>query len=205
MLREKKEMKIGIFGGSFNPPHKVHLAICRQLIKSRKVDKIIFVPTGDKYDKDGLISAKHRLNMLNLAIFNENNAFYASNYEMRGKERVFTYQTLRHFKKAFPNDKIVFICGADNFKQLQSWKNYKEILHNYKIIVVKRNGEDVNNQINALSKFGLQCEVADFDECDLSSTKIRNILKNNKKSTLKSRFLDENVLKYIESNNIYER
>ena len=198
-------MNVGIFGGSFNPPHKVHLAICRQLIKSGKVDKVIFVPTGDKYEKDGLISAKHRLNMLNLAIFNENKVFYASNYEMRGNERVFTYQTLRHFKNAFPNDKILLICGADNFMQLQSWKNYKEILRNYKIIVVKRNGEDLNRQINALSKFGLRCEIADFDECDLSSTKIRSILKNNKKLTLKNRFLDENVLKYIKSNNIYER
>ena len=57
-------MKIGIFGGSFNPPHNMHLGIALELIKDKYLDKVIYVPTGDNYNKIGLISFKDRLNML---------------------------------------------------------------------------------------------------------------------------------------------
>lgn len=57
-------MKIGIFGGSFNPPHKMHESIAKELLKKNIVDKIIFVPTSNYYKKEGLISDKNRVDML---------------------------------------------------------------------------------------------------------------------------------------------
>ena len=62
-------MKIGIFGGSFNPPHIMHKKIAEQLIKEKYLDKVIFVPTGMKYEyKNNLISNEDRYHMLKLLI-----------------------------------------------------------------------------------------------------------------------------------------
>ena len=67
-------MKIGIFGGSFNPPHKMHKTIALTLIKKHYVDKVIFVPTGSKYKyKNNLLSDKVRLEMLELMCHDNNN------------------------------------------------------------------------------------------------------------------------------------
>ena len=67
-------MKIGVFGGSFNPPHKMHKKIAKNLIKKGYVDKVIFVPTGTKYEyKTNLISNEKRVAMLSLMIEKEKN------------------------------------------------------------------------------------------------------------------------------------
>ena len=60
--------KIGFFGGCFNPPNNLHIEIANNLIKTKKLDKVVFVPVNDYYKKEGLIGAKHRYNMLKLAI-----------------------------------------------------------------------------------------------------------------------------------------
>ena len=93
-------MKIGIFGGSFNPPHKMHKKIAKVLIKKGYVDKVIFVPTGMKYEyKTNLISNKKRVDMLSLMIEKEKN-MAISKYELQQKP-IYTYETLKHFKKKF--------------------------------------------------------------------------------------------------------
>ena len=60
--------KIGFFGGCFNPPTNMHIKIANNLIKERKLDKVVFVPMNDLYKKEGLVEAKHRYDMLKLAI-----------------------------------------------------------------------------------------------------------------------------------------
>ena len=91
-------MKIGIFGGSFNPPHKMHKKIAKILIKKGYVDKIIFVPTGLKYEyKTNLVSNEKRVEMLSLMIGKERN-MSISEYELQPNP-VYTYETLKHFKK----------------------------------------------------------------------------------------------------------
>ena len=64
-------MKIGFFGGSFNPPSYVHIELAKALINEYNLDKVIFVPVGDYYEKASLISSNHRYNMLMLAIEDE--------------------------------------------------------------------------------------------------------------------------------------
>ena len=129
-------MKIGIFGGTFNPPHKMHLKIALLLIEKNYVDKVIFVPTGNKYDRKDLNNEIDRLNMVNLMI-KDYKSLESSDYEL-GKERVYTYQTLNYFKELYKNDEIYFICGVDNINNFETWKNYKYILDNFKVLVIAR-------------------------------------------------------------------
>lgn len=186
-------MKIGIFGGTFNPPHKMHLKIALSLIEKNYVDKIIFVPTGNKYDRKDLNNEIDRLNMVNLMI-NDYKNLESSDFEL-GKIMVYTYQTLNHFKKLYKNDEIYFICGSDNINDFKTWKNYKYILDNFKVLVIARNNEKVSiEHPNVI--------LTDVKTDDLSSTFIRKNIGNNK---YYNDLLDDFVLKYIKERNLYER
>ena len=135
-------MKIGIFGGSFNPPHKMHEDIAHSLKESNLLDKIIFVPTGSKYKyKNNLLPDQNRYDMVKL-ITDEYEYLDVSDYELKS-EVVYTCETLAYFKDKYPKDEIYFICGLDNLSYIDSWKNAEYILNNFKILVIKRNTDDL--------------------------------------------------------------
>lgn len=185
-------MKIGIFGGSFNPPHKMHKKIALELINKKYIDYLIYVPTGNLYPKKNLISDKYRFDMLNIMIKKYNN-LTVSNYEF--DKLTYTYETLRYFKEKYPNDEIYFICGSDNLKQINTWKNYQEILNNYKLLVIRRNNDLINNYKDKVI-------VTDIKEDVLSSTMIRKNIKENKIEKITD-IIDKEVLNYILKNNLY--
>lgn len=188
-------MRIGIFGGSFNPPHKMHKNIALELIQKNYIDKIIYVPTGDKYSKKELIEAKHRIKMLELLIKN-NHQMRISDYEVR-KNLTYTYQTLDYFKRIYPNDEIYFITGSDNLKDITTWKNYKYILNNYKLLVVKRNDDDITKIVNNLNdNFIIEAKI---NTQNISSSNIRNDIKND----IYNSNIDKDILKYIKRKKLY--
>lgn len=195
-------MKIGIFGGSFNPPHKMHKKIAKILIKKGYVDKIIFVPTGLKYEyKTNLVSNEKRVEMLSLMIGKERN-MSISEYELQPNP-VYTYETLKHFKKIYNDDDIYFICGADNLSYIDKWKNGESILKNYKILVIKRETDEINQLLEKYKKYKQNIFIAPLKEHAISSTRIRNYLKQN--NYLKARFyLTGKVYSYIRKNHLYE-
>ena len=189
-------MKIGIFGGSFNPPHKMHKNIALNLIEKRYLDKVIYVPTGNKYSKEELIDSKHRYNMVKLMIKDYKN-LELSDYELKNT-LTYTYQTLDYFKETYPNDEIYFICGSDNLKEISKWKNYEYILSNFKILVIKRNDDDINDILKNINSKNIV--IANIELDNISSTYIR------KNTTSKSKILgkvDKNVLEYIKEKGLY--
>ncbi len=192
-------MKIGIFGGSFNPPHKMHKNIALNLIKNKYLDKVIYVPTGNKYNKKDLIDAMDRYNMLKIMIEGYKN-LELSNYEIKNT-LTYTYQTLNYFKRIYKNDEIYFICGLDNLKEITTWKNYEYILNNFKILVIKRNDIDINNILNKINSKDII--VTNIKLNNISSTNIRKNLQNKKAREIYND-IEKNVLKYIEKNNLYE-
>lgn len=191
-------MKIGIFGGSFNPPHNMHKNIALKLINKWYLDKVIFVPTGDKYNKDGLLNQKDRYNMVKLMIEGCDN-LEVSDYEFN--KLTYTYETLDYFKNIYKDDDIYFICGSDNLKQITLWRKYDYILRNYKMIVIRRNNDDIDKIINNLLIYYKNIICITDIQNSLSSTLIReNLNKNNDTYLLQN--MDANVLKYIKNNSI---
>ena len=191
-------MKIGIFGGSFNPPHNMHKNIALKLINNGYLDKVIFVPTGDKYNKDGLLNQKDRYNMVKLMIEGYDN-LEVSDYEFN--KLTYTYETLDYFKNIYKDDDIYFICGSDNLKQITLWRKYDYILRNYKMIVIRRNNDDIDKIINNLLIYYKNIICITDIQNSLSSTLIReNLNKNNDTYLLQN--MDANVLKYIKNNSI---
>lgn len=199
-------MKIGIFGGSFNPPHKMHKDIACNLIKNNYVNKVIYVPTGNKYKKNGLIDVKHRYNMLKIMIKNNKN-LEVSDYEINDL-LTYTYQTLDYFKNKYKEDDIYFICGLDNLKEFNTWKNYKYILNEYNVIVIPRGSDDISEVLKKINSENII--VANISLNGISSSYIRNALAIKQSDDLLN-VLDSDVLKYIENqklyikNNIYKR
>lgn len=191
-------MRIGIFGGCFNPPHKMHYNIASGLIKKGYLDRIVFVPTGNFYNKKDLITSSKRLDMINIMIKSDSN-LSVSDYEFG--ELTYTYQTLQYFKEIYPNDDIYFICGSDNLSELETWKNYEWILANFKLLVMNRNGDDLEKIINKYSKYRENIIISDLDEEVISSTMIRSNIKDGINTI--DKYLDKDVYLYILDNNLY--
>ena len=185
-------MTPGIFGGCFNPPHNMHKKIAVDLINNNYLDKVIFVPTGNRYNKKGLIDAKYRMDMLKLMCADNTN-LYVSDFELN-RSLTYTYETLDYFKCKYPNDTIYFICGSDNLKEFTTWKRYEYILKNYKILVIRRNNDDLDNIINQINSKSII--LTNIKKQDLSSTMIRENLNGN--------YLDAKVYKYIKNNRLYQ-
>lgn len=191
-------MKIGIFGGSFNPPHKMHEDIAKYLIDNKILDKVIFVPTGNKYQyKHNLVSDKDRFNMLNL-IVSSNTHFEVSRYELKDHV-VYTYETLKYFQNKYPNALIYFICGEDNLSYINTWKNAEEILTKYKILVIRRGTNNTQNILKTLEPYKDNIKVVDMALNDLSSTFIRD---NISTANILDK-LNKEVYSYIINNKLY--
>lgn len=195
-------MKIGIFGGSFNPPHKMHKEIAKELIKKGYVDKIIFVPTGSKYEyKNNLESNEVRYTMLSLMCCKEKD-ITISKYELQDKP-IYTYQSLDHFQRRHQDDEVYFICGTDNLSYMDQWKRGKYILENYKILVIKRKTDDIEPLLEKYKKYKENIVVTDVKEQKLSSTYIREEIKKGNYRNIK-KYVDRKVYRYIRKNHLYQ-
>lgn len=195
-------MKIGIFGGSFNPPHKMHEEIAKKLIENHEVDTIIFVPTGMKYEyKNNLIENKYRLDMLNIITKNHEN-YQVSDFEMK-EEAVYTYQTLDHFQKIYPNDELFFICGADNLSYIEKWKNAEYLINTYKFLVIVRNTNTIDELLEKNKDHLDHIIVSSITPSPISSTVVRELIREKKYEEAKE-YVSKEVLDYIINNHLYE-
>lgn len=193
-------MRIGIYGGSFNPPHNMHLKMATELIHQNLVDKVIFVPTGSKYPKFGLASDMDRFEMIKLMIDGNPN-LEVSDYELK-ESQIYTYKTLDYFKNYYPNCEIYFILGSDLLKDFKTWRNYEYILANFKILVTLRDTDKKED----LEKIELpnreNIVYTNIKLSSLSSTEIREKVEKDDIAFLKQN-LDSEVLSYIRKNNLY--
>ncbi|MDR0139285.1 nicotinate (nicotinamide) nucleotide adenylyltransferase [Metabacillus idriensis] len=143
--------KIGIYGSSFDPITNVHLWTASTVAHRCRLDKIIFLPCSNKRkDKQMKTSDLHRWNMLELAL-KGNDKFLADDHEIKQEAwNVYTYYTLEHFKKKYPNDEIYFIMGADLLVDIAEgkWKYDQELISSNKFIVMAREGIDMLRTIS---------------------------------------------------------
>lgn len=167
---------IVLFPGSFSPVTNGHINFVKELKNNQIIDKIIIIPALSSPVKE-LMPFKDRLNMLKLA-FSNDESIVISDYEKNSKIQG-TYYQLIHFNKVY-NEKPYLAIGADNFKDLPNWINYKLLINEFPIIVLNR---DKLYNWNKISKFNQEnkskVDLIDF-KCDISSTLIRQDLEKNK-------------------------
>lgn len=195
-------MRIGVFGGSFNPPHKMHKALVTQLLEQNVVDKVIVIPTGTAYPKSGLIPAHHRVYMLEL-MFQDMDDVIVSDYE-RKKELTYTYQTLDYIQKQYPHDTIYFICGSDNLREFYWWKEHDYMLKHYHFIIIPRNHDRIEELENLYPQYQDHIHFVTLSLQDGSSTVIRDKIKVSLDNEIMD-IIDARVYDYIIEKQFYRK
>ncbi|MBO3443261.1 nicotinate-nucleotide adenylyltransferase [Clostridium sp. CCUG 7971] len=202
---KNKKMKIGIMGGTFDPIHYAHLATAEFIRDKYKIDKILFIPSGNPPHKKLDITNKYdRYNMVLLAT-NNNDNFIVSDIEIEREERTYTVDTLRELKKKHSNIDIYFITGADAICDIESWKDVTENFKLATFIAATRPGISVlrsQEKIECLEKkYNANIISVYVPSLDISSTYIRDQLKENKSIRY---LVPEYVEKYIYDNELYK-
>ncbi|MBQ8822830.1 MAG: nicotinate-nucleotide adenylyltransferase [Lachnospiraceae bacterium] len=202
----KKSMKIGIMGGTFNPIHTGHLLLAQYAMDACKLDKVLFIPTGNSYMKDSreILSGDVRLKMVNLAIAGVEE-FEGSDVEILREGNTYTCETLPELKKLYPGASFYFLMGADSFLSIHRWKSPEIILANTALVVVTRDGvsyERLEEQKKFLEKeYGGEVELVSFPTIDISSSEIRKRIREGKSVRFQ---VPEEVRIFIEENGLYE-
>lgn len=196
-------MRIGLFGGTFDPIHIGHMIIMENVINFMNLDKIYILPNSNPPHKleNKKTNINLRLKMIEKSIKN-NPKLSINDYDFKDNKIHYTYKTINHFKITYPNDEFFFILGEDSFMDLEKWKNYQEILDENLIIFKRESGKNSSllSKINEIKKYNKNIYLIDNLSLDISSTLIRNLVKNNKSIRY---LVDDDVIKIIEEENLY--
>ncbi len=199
-------MKIGIFGGTFDPVHNAHIAIAIEAAKQLSLDKIIFIPAWKAPHKtdnlSAMIRARFRLEMLELALEDYDN-FFVSDIEINRKGISYTFDTLIELIGTFDanaqsaaqsNEEFFLLIGADNYLIFNKWREFKKIHELATVVVYKRPG-------SYLPKIVPPFKVLIGKKYDITSTIIRDKICRGKSI---ENLVPKNVGKYIIKNNLYK-
>lgn len=196
--------KIGFFGGSFNPITKAHINLSIDIINKYKLDKIVFVPVGDYYEKKELINEKHRYNMIKTAINTYSN-LEVSDIELNHKEKIYAKDIFKMLKNIYAKDDIYFIIGADNLCKMTTWLNIEELMQ-YNYIIIERDDIDCDNIINSnsiLKRYKNHFNIINNRKYNnFSSTLVRNKIKENNINDI-TNYIFEGTYEYIKENKLY--
>jgi nicotinate-nucleotide adenylyltransferase len=177
---------IAILGGSFNPVHFGHLKMAEAAMESTHFSKVLFIPTGTPYHKEqkDLLPFSDRLKLLELAIENCPD-FDCSPIEGERDGNSYTIDTVRELLRQNPTNSYSLLIGTDQFLTLRSWHKIIELGQLVDFYIANRNGEmsfsTFQKEKEALEKeLSLHCKLFPMPAIDLSSTEIRNRLKEGK-------------------------
>lgn len=183
--------KIGILGGTFDPPHLGHLIIAEEVRYQMQLDEIWFIPTNiPPHKKEASTDKQHRVNMLKKAT--ESNRFFSIHtIEVEKEEKSYTIHTIKELKSIYPGYEFYFIIGADMVEYLPKWHQIESLQKLITFIGVGRPGysEEAEGVIQV-----------NVPQLDLSSSMIREKIKNQEPVQY---FMTENVYQYIKENKLY--
>ncbi len=192
-------MKIGIMGGTFDPIHNAHITIAKKAKEQFLLDKVIFMPSGNPPHKSEITDKNIRFEMVKLAIKNE---FEISDYEIKKEEYSYTLNTLKHFHTLYPDGELYFIIGEDSLNDIYKWYKPKEILALCNLLVFPRISKTDTSQKSeeVMTNLGGNIQVIDAPITQISSTQIRNMIKENKNV---DNMLVKEVSEFINEKNLY--
>ena len=133
-------MKIGIYGGTFNPPHRGHVLAAASAVRELGLDRLIVMPSGTPPHKkvpEGNPDGDERLALARMAFASVDKA-EVSDYEVASEGKDYTIDTLTWLREQYPEEEIILITGGDMFVTLPDWKSGEEILRNYSVAVLAR-------------------------------------------------------------------
>jgi len=151
LVRFAVARNIGLFGGTFDPPHLGHLIIAQSLVEQVPLDRMVFVPSGHPPHKQDrvLTAGDYRIRMLELALA-DNPAFSISDWELHQASLTYTIHSVRHYHEEYPDAQLFWIIGADNLADLPTWHQFDRLIEEVQIVTAWRGGFDIDRVLAGL-------------------------------------------------------
>lgn len=195
--------RVGIFGGTFNPPHVGHVSAARAFLEQAQLDELIimpaFIPPHKEYDS--VVSCEERLDMCKIA-FSELSNTSISDLEIARKGKSYTYLTLEELTKE--DTDLYFLCGTDMILTMDNWKNPEIIFSLANICYIRRESDEDKTTLIAKKcreyreKYGANVLPIDAEVIEISSSEIRNDF------GIASKYLSPGVVEYITKAGLYK-
>lgn len=200
-------MRIGIFGGTFNPVHIGHLIVAEDMLIKKNLDRVIFVPCGTPPHKkeENLLKASLRYTLLKLAIEGDDR-FLVDDLELNRAGYSFTIDTMTELTQKYSQDSLFFIIGADSLFELHKWKDAQILVEKFSFIIARRDKFDLTEEAIETIPFPnhlkdkLKNGIVFTPMIDVSSTLIRDRLNNNNSIRY---LVPEKVREYIEEKKLF--
>jgi nicotinate-nucleotide adenylyltransferase len=187
-------VRIGVFGGAFDPPHAGHVAIADVAIKQLRLDRLIIVPTGQAWHKKRpLTAAQHRLAMAKLAFTHP--VMQVDEQEVWREAPSYTFDTLTALRQLHPDASWYLIVGADQARAFTTWHRWQELLQLAIICVVSRDALHPDWNLPAAQQLPLQLPLM-----PLSSTQIRQAIASHHPINA---LVPAAVMRYIDEHHLY--
>lgn len=166
--------RVGIFGGSFNPIHKGHIQIAKQICKSELVDELWLMvsPHNPLKERSELMPDEERLDLAQKAV-KDISKVKVSDFEMRLPKPSYMYNTLLSLRESYPDYQFVLIIGSDNWLCFNKWYKYEEIINQFNIIIYPRKGSEIE-----IATLPPNVTLLQMPLYDISSTMIRQKLQS---------------------------
>lgn len=192
-------MKIGVFGGTFNPPHNGHVRLAKAAADELKLDKLLVIPSCIPPHKIAakLADGQERLEMCRLA-FGCDPRFEVSPMELERGSRSYTVETLRELKALYPDSELYFIVGSDMLESFDKWYLWQEIL-SLSVLCAASREEGYSPDLSRFGKLAERIKIITLDPLEVSSTQIRNSA-----DEVSPELLDPKVAAYIREHGLYD-
>lgn len=189
-------MRIGLFGGSFNPIHYGHIQLARQLLALAALDEVWFVvsPQNPLKQQTDLLDDDLRLQMVEMALQREK-GLRASDIEFRLPRPSYTWNTLQTLRQEHPGDEFTLLIGGDNWERFPLWYRADDIVRDYNIVVYPRTGSDIDER-----RLPPTVRIVRTRRINISSTMVRQRIALGQ--TL-SRLVPKAVADFIEKKRLY--
>lgn len=196
-------MRIGIYGGSFNPVHNGHIHLAKAAADEFELDRIYLVPSKISPHRSSAeyVPEEDRLEMLRLACEGDGR-LCVCDYELKSDRVSYSIYTVEHFRSEYPGSELFLLVGSDMLLSFDKWFRFEDILSQVTLCVVSRQGGDMDEleqKAQELRKFG-NILISRSAPLEISSTEIRKKIAKNSNFAC---YLDENVVQYIRSRELY--
>lgn len=190
-------MKIGLFFGTFDPPHLGHFEIVKKLINTKNFEEIwIVLSPLSPFKQNNLITSFHHRTVMLQKTFLDLNNVKICDVELKLSQPNYTIETLNYLQKSFPNYKYSIIMGSDNFNKIHLWKDSQKIIKKFPLFVYPRKDHPLNNKLIKLNSIA---SLVHMKTIPISSSTIRSKIY----STDISNQLMPAVKDYILKNKLY--
>jgi nicotinate-nucleotide adenylyltransferase len=196
--------RIGVLGGTFDPPHYGHLMLAEQAREQLALSRVLWVPAGDPpHKQDELITpVEHRLALVHLAIAG-NPKFELSLVDARREGPHYSYAMLAIIAAEHPGDEVVFLIGEDSLRDLPTWKNPEKLIEAARLGVMRRRdvAYDIDQLEAAIPGLAGCLSFIDTPMVDISSEMIRDHLSKGRSARYQT---PDSVLRYIHQHRLYQ-